>query len=578
MELKTELIDILNLHHNSLSTPASWNKDVGVLIFKGYPNEKEKLKSFRGLSLGSNIGKLYERVLRSRIDKYVEENKILGEMQGAYRKNRSLLEQNFIMNQLLEISKRKKQKYYIIAIDLSKAFDMVDRKKLLDVLENNIGDSKLNEIVKSLYKDTMRKFKTSTGYTKWIKYTLGVKQGAILSPGFFNLFMKELGEKVQKTGLGICIGDIKIACLLFADDVLLFASSKEEADELLKIVSNFINERQLLLNEDKTKIISSDKLYNHPLLNQESWEGYLKYLGLYIEDSNHMWKLQRELMGKNLIKKRNEMHAIIDQSLDKFNLADLIWKGEVIPAALYGCEIVIMTKTLLKQLNTQQNVTLRRLFKAHKSTNGAILRSEMGWESVESMIYKRKLNFWHYLCNLPAERWAKKVFLEARKQNTNWFIEIEEIKQKIGIDHSMIHLRKNEAKRIIHKKVIQWDASRNEKSIFSCNSLIHYKKYIQKGRKQYINDKSWIGVNKFITGQVILYTKSAKLRKCPLCYDDIEPDAYHILGKCKFVAISNNFPFIMRIRKKYSSNSESTIYDLIDEILSTKVVDELEEC
>ena len=298
MELKTELIDILNLHHNSFSTPASWNKDVGVLIFKGYPNEKEKLKSFRGLSLGSNIGKLYERVLRSRIDKYVEENKILGEMQGAYRKNRSLLEQNFIMNQLLEISKRKKQKYYIIAIDLSKAFDMVDRKKLLDVLENDIGDSKLNEIVKSLYKETMRKFKTSTGYTKWIKYTLGVKQGAILSPGFFNLFMKELGEKVQKTGLGISIGDIKIACLLFADDVLLFASSKEEADELLKTVSNFINQRQLLLNEDKTKIISSAKLDNHPLLNQESWEGYLKYLGLYIEDSNSMWKLQREIMEK----------------------------------------------------------------------------------------------------------------------------------------------------------------------------------------------------------------------------------------------------------------------------------------
>ena len=211
----------------------------------------------------------------------------MGEMQGAYRKNRSLLEQIFIMSQLQEISKRRKQKFYVIAIDLSKAFDMVDREKMFEILEKEIGDPNLVLIAKSLYRDTMRKFKTATGYTKWLKYVLGVKQGGILSPGFFNLFMKELGERLQKSGLGIMVGDLLIACLLFADDILLFATSREEVEILLDIVVGFVTERNLLLNEDKTKIIGTDvRFTDNPLLNNESWEGQLKYLGLYVEEGS----------------------------------------------------------------------------------------------------------------------------------------------------------------------------------------------------------------------------------------------------------------------------------------------------
>ena len=136
------------------------------------------------------------------------------------------------------------------------------------------------------------------------------------------------------------VGALLIVCLLFADDVLLFASSKKEAEQLLKIVTEFVAERNLVLNSDKTKAIGKDEhLIDHPLLNSESWQGHLKHLGLYV-GVNQMWTMQREQMIKKMVQKRNAMHAIVEQTLDKVNLANIIWHGEVLPAALYGCEVI----------------------------------------------------------------------------------------------------------------------------------------------------------------------------------------------------------------------------------------------
>ena len=70
----------------------------------------------------------------------------------------------------------------------------------------------------------------------------------------------------------------------------------------------------------------------------------------------------------------------------------------------------------------------------------------MGWQSVEGVIYKRKLNFWHFLCNLPSDRWAYRVFLESRRQKTEWYKEIDAIKEKIGIGHEIVELTKAKKK------------------------------------------------------------------------------------------------------------------------------------
>ena len=84
------------------------------------------------------------------------------------------------MTQAEEISRKRKEEFYVNAIDLSKAFDLVDRSKLMDVFKEEIGDANLVSILNNMYCGTEREFRTCHGYTKLIKYELGVKRGGIL--------------------------------------------------------------------------------------------------------------------------------------------------------------------------------------------------------------------------------------------------------------------------------------------------------------------------------------------------------------------------------------------------------------
>ena len=52
-----------------------------------------------------------------------------------------------------------------------------------------------------------------SAFTPWFKVDSGVKQGCILSPLFFNLFVNDLIETLKKSGYGVNVGGAKVTCL-----------------------------------------------------------------------------------------------------------------------------------------------------------------------------------------------------------------------------------------------------------------------------------------------------------------------------------------------------------------------------
>ena len=73
----------------SIKTPKQWNTDRSKMLHKGGNKSKRKLDNYRTISIGSNIGKFFTRILNERLTKFVEENNLLGEIQGGFRKGRS---------------------------------------------------------------------------------------------------------------------------------------------------------------------------------------------------------------------------------------------------------------------------------------------------------------------------------------------------------------------------------------------------------------------------------------------------------------------------------------------------------
>ena len=67
----------------------------------------------------------------------------------------------------------------------------------------------------------------------------GVKQGCVLSPIFFCLYINELSKMLDKHEVGIHIMGVNIKCLFWADDVVLLANNEQDLQRMLNIAAEF---------------------------------------------------------------------------------------------------------------------------------------------------------------------------------------------------------------------------------------------------------------------------------------------------------------------------------------------------
>ena len=135
--------------------------------------------------------------------------------------------------------------------------------------------------------------KWSNVYSESFPVGCGTKQGGILSPDFFAIYINDLIIKLRSTGIGCHVIRRFIACLLFADDVSLICPTCGLLQRLLNICADYCLEFCLKFNVGKTKVMVFGKLSKsvHSLakiaLNGEEIEyvSSCKYLGFHIISS-----------------------------------------------------------------------------------------------------------------------------------------------------------------------------------------------------------------------------------------------------------------------------------------------------
>ena len=119
-------------------------------------------------------------------------------------------------------------------------------KKLLD-----IGiTGKFFDHIKNMYNNDLVCVKINGQMSEEIKTSKGVRQGCILSPLLFNIFMSDLPRKLNQN-CNVSISDeVKINCLLWADDIILLSETEEGLRSLLKDIDTYCKENGLNINTD----------------------------------------------------------------------------------------------------------------------------------------------------------------------------------------------------------------------------------------------------------------------------------------------------------------------------------------
>ena len=151
--------------------------------------------NYRGISLLSCFGKLFLSILNNRPMKFTIENNILKCQLGFLPGNRTSDAHIIIHKLVRKYCHKNNSRIYGCFIDFSKAFDMIPREILFNKLLNyNIKGNFFN-VIKNIYTNDKACIKIGGQSTEYFKVNQGVRQGCVLSPLLFNIFMSDLPKK-----------------------------------------------------------------------------------------------------------------------------------------------------------------------------------------------------------------------------------------------------------------------------------------------------------------------------------------------------------------------------------------------
>ena len=182
----------------------------------------------------------------------------------------------------------------------------------------------------------------------FFKLNIGVRQGCILSPLLFNLFICDLAKKFDTMEDKFQIGKNSINSLFWADDLILFAKTKEGLDQLLKTLETYCVENHLSINTKKTKCMIFNKtgrLMRRPFylngVKLEMVRSY-KYLGFVLTPSGEICTGLQDLRDramKGFMKMKNDMGTTFNQDIPTtLSLIDSLIKPILLYASdFWGC-------------------------------------------------------------------------------------------------------------------------------------------------------------------------------------------------------------------------------------------------
>ena len=182
---------------------------------------------------------------------------------------------------------------YICYLDASKAFDRLN----FWVLFQKLLDRNLPPIIIRLlvFWYTKQKFIVRWGSTTSEAFGVsnGVRQGGVLSPYLFNVYMDGLSVILNNCDVGCTMNNVSVNHFMYADDTVLVSPSAKGLQRLLRLCEIYADKCDIIFNSKKTKYMCVKPRYMKNLsvpsvvLNGKNIElvSHYKYLGITICDN-----------------------------------------------------------------------------------------------------------------------------------------------------------------------------------------------------------------------------------------------------------------------------------------------------
>jgi len=472
--------------------PQQWGKSIICPLFKA--GDKNNTGNYRGISLINSICKVFTSVINTRLQTWCDINSAIHETQAGFRPGYSTVDQVFILQAMTQkyLSKRN-GRFYCLYIDFSKAFDCINHDVLLNHLKTIGLRGNILKILSSMYSRLSASVKTGTGLSNYFSCNMGTRQGCILSPKLFILFINQLVSLLEENGgTGIFIStDIPdVYALLFADDVSTIANSTLQLQKKINVLENFCETTGMKINLQKTKIMvfrngGTLRHYEKWYFKGEKLEvvNQYRYLGIMFTPKLSWTKAQNCLASQA----RKAILCIYQyqQKFGFFSHRDMfkLYDSMVVPILCYGAEV--WGTSYSKATETAHTLFCKRFLKLSKSTPNNMILGECGKTHLQLVYMFKSIKYWCRLIHLGSSRLPNQAYRMIKSASDagrqTWATDIKTILFRLGFGNVWIQQEIGDSdcflaifkQRLRDNLVQDWQSSLHTNS--KCSTYKHYK-------------------------------------------------------------------------------------------------------
>ena len=220
--------------------------------------------NYRAIALISCISKIFDLIILNKYNK----NMATSDMQFGFKDGCSTNTCTFVMKETISYYVNNGSHVYAAFLDATKAFDRINYCRLFKLLLKREIPPCIIRLIMTMYTNQQMFVKWNDSISKFFDVSNGVKQGGVLSPILFCIYVDELLCELRKSGYGCYIGNTYCGCLGYADDITLLSPSVAGLQKLLNICENFASKNDIQFNESKSKVmVFCNKIQNNIMPN-----------------------------------------------------------------------------------------------------------------------------------------------------------------------------------------------------------------------------------------------------------------------------------------------------------------------
>src|SRR6185503_19056886 len=257
---------------------------------------------------------------------------------------------------------------------------------------------KMWRVLRSIYESVESSVLVNDARTRFFKVDVGLRQGCLMSPILFALYINGLAEEIKKSGIGariiICWRD-SCGILMFADDIVLMAEDRADLERLMGITVAYSQKWRFRFNYEKCAVVVFDNKarseikhgscvdvcncgyhwrFGDKLIRQES---SYKYLGMELDTRlSH-----REFKARICSKAKASLSRVwrMGMRYGSLSVKACVNLYEALVRSVLEYGVVVWNSVEWDEGERIQREMGRRILRCHgKTTNEAVL-GELGW-------------------------------------------------------------------------------------------------------------------------------------------------------------------------------------------------------